>query len=138
MLCNEKIIYKFIFYLKISQERMPTPLTNIKSQQLKKATVVVRESSGLLKHSNSSYIVVQDEMLIAEMTNRINEMVIYKEPSEIEILQELVREKRLAPIAEETSNLKVDENSLKSTGHSFEIIRNCKRYEPTSKVSPSY
>ncbi len=123
----------------MSQERMTIPLKNIKSQELKKATVVVRESSGLLNHSNSSYIVkIPDEILIAEMTDRINEMVIYEEPSEIKILQEIVREKRLAPNAEETSKLKGDENSLKSTGHSFEIIRNCKRYEPTSKVSPSY
>ncbi len=126
----------------MSQERMTIPLKNIKSQELKKATVVVRESSGLLKHSNSSYIVkiqdIQDEILIAETTDRINEMVIYEDPSEIKILQEIVREKRLAPNAEETSKLKGDENSLKSTGHSFGIVRNCKRYEPTRKVSPSF
>ncbi len=96
---------------------------------MKKEKITISESPGHIKYSNSSYIVVQDEILIAGMTDRINEMVIYEEQSEIEISEQLVQKKCLTAIAEETeSSLTCDENSYKkSTGHSFEIRRNMKK-----------
>jgi len=35
-----------------------------------------------LVHSSSSFMVVQNEMLLSEMNDRINEMVIYEEPTD--------------------------------------------------------
>jgi len=35
-----------------------------------------------LVHSSSSFIVVQNQMLLSEMNDRINEMVIYEEPTD--------------------------------------------------------
>ena len=89
-----------------------------------------------LKYSNSSYIVVQEELLMAEMTDQIKEMeIIYEESNLNEISVELVRGKRLVAIAEETSSLIGDEKCLKPTGHSFKIVRRCKNCQPTNIVS---
>jgi len=107
------------------------------SKQVRNEIEVLRDTSQI-KYSNSSYIVVQDDMLAAEMTDRINEMeIIYEEPSVNEISVELARGKCLAPIAEETTNLTGDEKCLKkeTTGHSVEIIRRSKNFQSTNKVS---
>ncbi len=107
------------------------------SKQVRNEIEVSRDTFQI-KYSNSSYIVVQDEMLAAEMTDRINEMgIIYEEPSVNEIPVELARGKCLAPIAEETTNLSGDEKCLrkKTTGHSFEITRRSKIFQSPDKVS---
>ena len=117
---------------------MSIPLENVSSKKGKKETIVVSESSDQIKYSNSSYIVVQDEMLISEMTDRINEIdTIYEKPSENEISVELFQGKHLAPIAEETSTLIGDEKCLKKkpTGHSFEMVRSNKNCQTANIVS---
>ncbi len=111
------------------EEKESIKLENLGLNKVKKEKAAVSESSGQIKYSNSSYIVVQDEFLIAGMTDRINEMIIYEEPSEIDISEEPAQIKCLTAIAEETSSLTCDENSFKkkSTGHSFEIRRTWKK-----------
>jgi hypothetical protein len=110
----------------------------LSSKQVKKETVVFSEITGWRNYSNSSYIVVQEELLLAEMTDHINEMVIYKEPSEIEISVDPVRDKCLLAISEETSSLIEDEKrdlKKKPTGHSFEVLRTFKSSPLSKKVS---
>ncbi len=51
---------------------LPTPLAPKKRRQVTEKLV----------HSSSSFIVVQNEMLLSEMNDRINEMVIYEEPTD--------------------------------------------------------
>ena len=120
---------------------MSNQLETLSSRQIKKETVVFSEGTGRRKHSNSSYIVVQEEILFAEMTDRINEIVIYKEPSEIEISVDPVRDKCLLAISEETSSLIEDEIRYlkkKPTGHSFEVLRNYKNSQIVSLNQVSY
>jgi len=117
---------------------MSNQLETLSSRQVKKETVVFSEITGRRKYSNSSYIVVQEELLFNEMTDHINEMVIYKEPSEIEISVDPVRDKCLLAISEETSSLIEDEKrdlKKKPTGHSFEVLRTFKSSPLSKKVS---
>ena len=121
-------------HLKIFEETVVSiPLETISSQRKNQEC----QTSSKLKYSNSSYIVVQDKMLMAEMTDRINEMVIYEESSVSEISVELVRGKCLVAIAEETSTLIGNEDRLEKnpTGHSLKNVRSFKNCQPTNTVS---
>jgi hypothetical protein len=80
-----------------------------------------------LVHSSSSFIVVQTEMLLSEMNDRINEMVIYEEPTDSDNSIELYEKRCPTPPLVETEKLdaivSLDTVSIKKPKHTFEIKR---------------
>ncbi len=92
-----------------------------------------------LVHSSSSFMVVQNEMLLSEMNDRINEMVIYEEPTDPDNSIDLYEFRCPTPPLADTEKLDaiVSLNTAKARKpkHTFEIKRSKKKNFPTRTVS---
>jgi len=92
-----------------------------------------------LVHSSSSFMVVQNEMLLNEMNDRINEMVIYEEPTDPDNSIDLHEYRCPTPPLAETEDfdaiVSLDTASIKKPKHTFEIKRSKKEDLSTRTVS---
>ncbi len=102
---------------------MPTPLAPKKRRQVTEKLV----------HSSSSFIVVQNEMLLSEMNDRINEMVIYEEPTDPDNSIDL-----LADTEKLDATVSLDTALTIKPKHTFEIKRTDTEYFPTRTVGFTY
>jgi len=111
---------------------LPTPLAPKKRRQVTEKLV----------HSSSSFIVVQNEMLLSEMNDRINEMVIYEEPTDPDNSIDLYENRYSTPILEDTEKLdaivSLDTALTIKPKHTFEIKRTDTEYFPTRTVGFTY
>jgi hypothetical protein len=92
-----------------------------------------------LVHSSSSFMVVQNEMLLNEMNDRINEMVVYEEPTDPDNSIDLYEYRCPTPPLAETEYfdaiVSLDTASIKWHKHTFEIKRSKKEDLSTRTVS---
>jgi hypothetical protein len=102
---------------------LPTPLAPKKRRQVTEKLV----------HSSSSFIVVQNEMLLSEMNDRINEMVIYEEPTDPDNSIDL-----LADTEKLDATVSLDTALTIKPKHTFEIKRTDTEYFPTRTVGFTY
>jgi len=97
---------------------------------------------GKLVHSSSSFMVVQNEMLLSEMNDRINEMVIYEEPTDpdnsIDLYEYRCRTPPLAETEELDAIVSLDTTSTRKSKHTFEIKRSKRVDLPSRTVSLFY
>jgi len=95
-----------------------------------------------LMHSSSSFMVVQNEMLLSEMNDRINEMVIYEEPTDTDNSIDLYEFRCPTPPLAETEGfdaiVSLDITSTRKPKHTFEIKRSKRKDVPTITVSFFY
>jgi len=95
-----------------------------------------------LVHSSSSFMVVQNEMLLNEMNDRINEMVIYEEPTDPDNSIDLYEYRCPTPPLAETEELdaivSLDTATTKKNKHTFEIKGRKKEEIPTETVRSIY
>jgi hypothetical protein len=95
-----------------------------------------------LVHSSSSFMVVQNEMLLNEMNDRINEMVIYEEPTDPDNSIDLYEYRCPTPPLAETEKLdaiaSLNTASTRKPKHTIEIKRSKKEELPTRTVSLNY
>jgi len=84
-------------------------------------------------------MVAQNEMLLSEMNDRINEMVIYEEPTDpdnsIDLYEYRCRTPPLAETEELDAIVSLDTASTKKSKHTFQIERSKKEDLSTSTVS---
>jgi len=96
--------------------------------KIKKEKRVV--SPEKLVHSSSSFMVVQNQMLLSEMNDRINEMVIYEEPTDpdnsIDLYEYRCSTPPLAEIEEVDAIVSLDTSTTRKPKHTFEIKRSKK------------
>jgi hypothetical protein len=114
------------------------PLTPKK--KIKKEKRVV--SPEKLVHSSSSFMVVQNEMLLSEMNDRIHEMVIYKEPTDpgnsIDLYEYRCRTPPLTETKELDAIVNLDTPSARKPDYTFEIERSKKEEILTKTVRLIY
>jgi hypothetical protein len=95
-----------------------------------------------LVHSSSSFMVVQNEMLLSEMNDRINEMVIYEEPTDPDNSIDLYEYRCPTPPIAETEEfdpiVSLDTVSARKPEHTFEIKRSKKEDLSTRTVRLIY
>jgi len=93
----------------------------------------------ILVHSSSSFMVVQNEMLLSEMNDRINEMVIYEEPTDPDNSIDLYENRCPTPPLAETKYfdaiVSLDTATTRKLKHTFEIKRSKIKAIPTRTVS---
>jgi len=92
-----------------------------------------------LMHSSSSFMVVQNEMLLSEMNDRINEMVIYEESTDTDNSIDLYEFRCPTPPLADTEKLDaivtLNTASTRKPKHTFEIKRSKREDVPTITVS---
>jgi len=92
---------------------------------LKKKIKKEKQVPEKLVHSSSSFMVVQNEMLLSEMNDRINEMVIYEEPTDPDNSIDLYENRCPTPPLVETEDFDTivswDTASTRKPKHTFEI-----------------
>jgi len=95
-----------------------------------------------LVHSSSSFMVVQTEMLLSEMNDRINEIVIYEEPTDPDNSIDLHEYRCPTPPLVETEDFDAivswDTASTRKPKHTFEIKRSKREDLSTRTVSLIY
>jgi len=95
-----------------------------------------------LVHSSSSFMVVQNEMLLSEMNDRINEMVIYEEPTDpdnsIDLYEYRCRTPSLAETEDFDAIVSLDTASTEKPKHTFEVKRSKMEEVPTRIVKFSF
>jgi len=94
--------------------------------------------SEKLVHSSSSFMVVQNEMLLSEMNDRINEMFIYEEPTDpnnsIDLYEHRCPTPPLAETEEVDALVSLDTATTRKPKHNFEIKRSKREDLPTITV----
>jgi len=87
-------------------------------------------------------MVVQNEMLLSEMNDRINEMVIYEEPTDPDNSIDLFENRCPTPLLADTEKLdaivSLDTASIIKPKHTFKIKRTDTEYFPTRTVGFIY
>jgi hypothetical protein len=91
-----------------------------------------------LVHSSSCFMVVQNQMLLSEMNDRINEMIIYEEPTDPDNSIDLYEYRRPTPPLAETEELdaivSLDTATTRKPKHTFEIKSSKREDLPTIRV----
>jgi hypothetical protein len=111
------------------------PLVPLRPKNKKEKRVAGPEN---LVHSSSSFMIVQNEMLMSEMHDRINEMVIYEEPTDPKNSIDLYEYRCLAKTEELDAIVGLETVSTKPPKHTFEIKRSKREAFITRTVTLIY
>ncbi len=115
------------------------PLVPLRSEKKKEKHVACPEK---LVHSSSSFMVVQNEMLLSEMNDCINEMVVYEEPPDPDNSIDLYEFRCPTPPLAETEELdaivSLETAKTRKPKHTFDIKRSKREDLPTRTVNLIY